>query len=120
MALIAKRVEDKGLNLELTEAARAWLAETGFDAQYGARPLRRLIQREIEAPLSRALIAGGYDVGDTIVVDKGEDGKSLAFERREAEPIPLEQLMGEASSAPRATSDEDLAEAGDGSMAEAG
>ncbi len=120
VALIAKRVEDKGLRLELTDAARAWLSETGFDAQYGARPLRRLIQREIEAPLSRALIAGGYEVGDTIVVDKGEDGKSLAFERREAEPIPLEQLMGEASSAPRAASGEDLAEAGDGGRTEAG
>ena len=91
---IAKRIEEQGLHFELSSAARGWLAEKGYDPAFGARPLRRVIQREIEAPLSKRIIAGDFEVGDTIVIDVAPDGVGLAFERREAEPIPFEQVLG--------------------------
>jgi ATP-dependent Clp protease ATP-binding subunit ClpC len=100
---VGKRLTERSMHLELSDAARDWLAEKGFDPQYGARPLRRLIQREIEAPLSRQLIAAEYEVGDTVVVTLNEAGDGLAFERRAAEPIPFEQAFnGEAASAAEA------------------
>jgi ATP-dependent Clp protease ATP-binding subunit ClpC len=90
---IAARLEEHGLRLELDGRARAWLAEHGQDAQYGARPLRRLIQRHIEAPLSRRIISGEFEVGDTIWVTVTEAGDGLAFEVRPAAPIPFEQVI---------------------------
>ncbi len=88
------RIEEQSLALELSDAARSWLADKGYDPTFGARPLRRVIQRQIEAPLSKRIIAGDFEVGDTILVDVSEDGESLAFDRREAEPIPFEQVLG--------------------------
>jgi ATP-dependent Clp protease ATP-binding subunit ClpC len=90
---IGSRLTERSMHLELSEPARDWLAEKGFDASYGARPLRRLIQRQIEAPLSRQLIAGEYEVGDTVLVTLNEAGDGLTFERRAAEPIPFEQAF---------------------------
>ncbi len=97
VAKIASRVAEQGFELELTEEAVAWLAERGYDANYGARPLRRLVQRQIEAPLSKRLIAGDFEVGDTLIVTVDPAGEGLTFERREAEPIPIEQVIGETS-----------------------
>ncbi len=94
---IGSRVSDQGMTLELTDEARKWLTEKGFDPQFGARPLRRLIQRQIEAPLSKRMIAGEFEVGDVIVVTVDEGGEDLSFERRESDPIPLEQVIGEPS-----------------------
>ena len=53
----------------MTDAARAWLAHTGYDPAYGARPLKRLIQRAIGDPLALALLEGRYAEGDTVTVD---------------------------------------------------
>jgi ATP-dependent Clp protease ATP-binding subunit ClpC len=102
---IARRLGERSMQLELTDEARTWLAEKGFDNQYGARPLRRLIQRQIEAPLSRALIGAEFEVGDTVLVHVNEAGDGLAFDRRPAEPIPFEHAFTgetptEASQAP--------------------
>jgi ATP-dependent Clp protease ATP-binding subunit ClpB len=69
VALLAKRLADRRLVLEVTPAARDWLALTGFDPAYGARPLRRLVQREIGDRLARALLAGEIVDGDTVLVD---------------------------------------------------
>jgi ATP-dependent Clp protease ATP-binding subunit ClpC len=96
-AKIARRIEAQGTYLELSDEAVDWIAQRGYDTEYGARPLRRLIQRQIEAPLSKRLIAGDYEIGDTVVVVVADDGESLAFERREATPIPIEQVIGETS-----------------------
>ncbi|MEO8082370.1 MAG: AAA family ATPase [Ardenticatenales bacterium] len=90
---VAARVAEKGLHLTLSDDARSWLAKEGYEPAFGARPLQRLIQRQIEAPLSKQFIGGEFEFGDTVLVFVNEDGKSLGFERREAEPIPLEQVL---------------------------
>lgn len=77
----AKRLEDRRITLDVTEAAREWLALEGFDPAYGARPLRRLVQREIGDRLARLLLSGEVSDGDTVVVDRA-DGEGLALERR--------------------------------------
>ena len=61
----------------MTEAAREWLALTGYDPAYGARPLRRLVQKEIGDRLARAMLAGEVRDGDTVVVDREDDLDSL-------------------------------------------
>ncbi|HEX4699714.1 MAG TPA: ATP-dependent chaperone ClpB [Actinomycetes bacterium] len=67
--LLRRRLADRRLGLDVTPAARDWLASTGFDPVYGARPLRRLVQSSIGDPLARALLAGEIRDGDTVVVD---------------------------------------------------
>ena len=64
------------------EAAKAWLAREGYDRNFGARPLRRTVQRFVENPISKELLAGRYEPGDTVVVDAGEEG--LTFRREPA------------------------------------
>jgi ATP-dependent Clp protease ATP-binding subunit ClpB len=73
------RLAERGLGLDLTEAARAWIAKTGYDPDFGARPLKRLLQREIADPIALELLKGTYQAGDTIVVDAAPDG-GLTFE----------------------------------------
>jgi ATP-dependent Clp protease ATP-binding subunit ClpB len=72
--LLRKRLADRRLGLEVTLPAREWLARTGFDPVYGARPLRRLVQSSIGDPLARALLAGEIRDGDTVLVDLDEGG----------------------------------------------
>ena len=74
VAALAKRLKDRRLTLEVSPAAREWLALEGYDPAYGARPLRRLVQREIGDQLARQILAGQIHDGDTVVVDRGEDG----------------------------------------------
>ena len=74
LATFYKRVEENGLKLEITEAAKNLVADHGFDIQYGARPLKRAIQSEIEDPLSEMLLREEAKTGDTIVID-AKDGK---------------------------------------------
>jgi ATP-dependent Clp protease ATP-binding subunit ClpB len=71
------RLATRRLGLEVTEAALAQLAEKGYDPAFGARPLKRLLQREITDPLSMALLEGRFAEGDTVRVDAGEDGVVL-------------------------------------------
>ena len=80
MGEIASRLAEQGLEVELADAARKWLAREGFDPQFGARPLRRALQRHIESPLSVKLLRGDFQKGDRVVVDAGEEG--LIFEQR--------------------------------------
>ena len=68
------RLAERRLSLEVTPAAEAWLARTGFDPDFGARPLRRLIQRQVEDPLALALLEGRYPEGSTVTVDE-KDGE---------------------------------------------
>ncbi|CAM3648372.1 ATP-dependent chaperone ClpB [Nocardioides zeicaulis] len=77
LALLEKRLAVRRITISVTDAARAWLAETGFDPAYGARPLRRLIQSAIGDPLARMLIAGQVTDGGAVTVDAGEDGLTL-------------------------------------------
>ena len=72
------RLSARRISLSVTPEARAWLAETGYDPAYGARPLRRLIQTAIGDPLARLLISGEVTDGGSVTVDRGEDGLVLA------------------------------------------
>jgi ATP-dependent Clp protease ATP-binding subunit ClpB len=75
---LAQRLVGRRLTLDVTPAAREWLAVTGFDPVYGARPLRRLIQSAIGDKLAKALIAGEIADGDTVVVDLDETADALS------------------------------------------
>jgi len=74
---VSARLTERRLTLGVTPSARMWLAERGYDPIYGARPLRRLMQREIDDRLATSLIAGTIVDGDTVVVDVAADGDSL-------------------------------------------
>jgi ATP-dependent Clp protease ATP-binding subunit ClpB len=74
---LGERLSGRRLTLTVTPAAREWLAVTGFDPVYGARPLRRLIQSSIGDKLARELIAGEVSDGDTVVVDLDEPADAL-------------------------------------------
>jgi ATP-dependent Clp protease ATP-binding subunit ClpB len=77
VATLARRLSDRRLTLTVTPAAREWLALSGFDPVYGARPLRRLIQSAIGDSLARALLAGEVTDGDHVVVDLDETADTL-------------------------------------------
>ncbi|MEE8045548.1 MAG: AAA family ATPase [Dehalococcoidia bacterium] len=72
MGEVVERVADLKVSLTLTGGARSWLAKTGFDRMYGARPLKRAIQRFVESPLSKKLLAGDFPEGSAIVVDESD------------------------------------------------
>ena len=85
---VGERLEEHGVTIELTGAAKDWLADEGYDSQYGARPLRRAIQRHIENPLSKLILAQEFSEGSHIIADAGDDG--LMFNKTES---PLEALL---------------------------
>ncbi|MBO1771107.1 AAA family ATPase [Agrococcus sp. TF02-5] len=74
---LGRRLRERRLTVEVTDAARQWLGERGYDPVYGARPLRRLMQREIDDRLARALLAGEVRDGDQVVVDVAPGGSGL-------------------------------------------
>ncbi|MBL7124999.1 MAG: AAA family ATPase [Dehalococcoidales bacterium] len=74
------RLADRKLNIKLSDKAKSWLAKEGYDPVYGARPLRRAIERYVENPLSTKLLCGEFSEGDTVMVDLGDDG--LTFTTR--------------------------------------
>ena len=82
VAELRKRLGERKLELELTPEAKEWLAREGFDPNYGARPLRRTIQRWVENPLAKRLLSGEFKDGDAVLIDVGPEG--LTFSRREA------------------------------------
>jgi len=85
---LGRRLTDRRLSLAVTPDARAWLAERGYDPIYGARPLRRLMQRQIDDQLAMALLGGSIADGDTVLVDVAPDGESLSV---------VQQVVGEPS-----------------------
>ena len=76
---LQRRLKDRRLTLAVTPDARAWLAERGYDPAFGARPLRRLIQSEIQDRLAMAILSGGVHDGDLVRVDVAADGSSLVL-----------------------------------------
>jgi len=71
---VSRLLAEKGHHLEVTEAAREYLAEIGYDPDFGARPLKRTIQRELQDPLALKILSGEFHEGETIKVDRGEYG----------------------------------------------
>ena len=85
---VRKQVTQKGMELEVTDAGTELLAREGFDPQYGARPLRRAVQRLVEDPLAEEILLGKFIANDTIVVDVDIDG-DLVF--RKGAPLGLDE-----------------------------
>jgi ATP-dependent Clp protease ATP-binding subunit ClpC len=79
IALLKKRLADRHLDIELTDAAKNVLAKDGYDPVYGARPLKRAIQREIQDKLAMELLEGKFKEGDRITVDANDKGE-IVFE----------------------------------------
>ena len=78
---LRKRLATRGLKLVLSDAAKKLIADEGFDPQYGARPLKRVIQHKIENPLASRILAGDYKEGDTIQVDVDTQKREFAFKK---------------------------------------
>ncbi len=79
MKEIQERMGDNGLTIELTLAARQWLAEAGYDSAFGARPLRRALQKFLESPLSMSLLSGEFHRDAHIIADVNEAKDGLIF-----------------------------------------
>jgi len=90
MKEIETRLAEHGLSVRLTEAARGWLAREGFDPQFGARPLRRALQKYVESPLSVQMLKGDFKSGDAVLVDWVE-GVGIEFRKDEVAPVAAEQ-----------------------------
>lgn len=80
---MAARLKDHKFTVELTKEAKLFLVETGYDPSYGARPLKRAIQRYIEDPLALEILEGHFQEGDHILIDKSE-GNRLSFTEKPA------------------------------------
>ena len=95
LASLRNRLEERHIVLNLSDAARTLLVRSGYDPTYGARPLKRAIQREIETPLAKRIVGGEIRDGQTIWIDRDPAGPGLTF-RPEAqhsattEPIPAQ------------------------------
>ena len=107
LAEVDSRVREKHVELDVTEPAREWLGEKGYDPIFGARPLRRVIQERLEDSLSEALLRGDFDPGDTMRVDltteineNGAEEQMLRYERipKVVEPTPVETVVVEQDS----------------------
>ena len=82
LAEVQRRLDERGIRIEMSDSAREWLSQEGFDPVYGARPLRRAVQRYVENPLSTKILAGEFGNGDVIRVDASSG--ALTFARVEA------------------------------------
>jgi ATP-dependent Clp protease ATP-binding subunit ClpB len=88
LELLRRRLAERSITLEITDAAKSYLAQQGYDPAYGARPLKRLIQKEIQDQVALALLKGDFRDGDTIRVDERNLG--LVFERATRDATSLD------------------------------
>ncbi|MDA1228658.1 MAG: ATP-dependent Clp protease ATP-binding subunit [Chloroflexi bacterium] len=86
---VSSNLIEKGMDLEVTEAAQAWIAEKGYDPQFGARPLRRVIQDYLEDKLSDAILGGTLNPSDTAVVEVEDDNEGLKVHAKAKEALPV-------------------------------
>jgi ATP-dependent Clp protease ATP-binding subunit ClpB len=77
VARLRKLLEDRKISLELTDAARAWLGRVGYDPVYGARPLKRAVQKYLQDPLADKILAGEIGDGSLVRVDEGDGQLTL-------------------------------------------
>ena len=92
MEEIRERLAEHDLNVQVSPEARDWLADVGYDPDFGARPLRRALQKYVESPLSVSLLAGQFTAGDTILVEIDETEKNLTFQTIKTE-VPAETIQ---------------------------
>ena len=84
MQEVQGRLNEYNITVQLTDAARNWLAKQGYDPAFGARPLRRAIQKNVESPLSVELLSGKFKDGATVMVDVDEENNKVVFQTSEA------------------------------------
>ncbi len=89
MKEVQDRLAEKGIHVELTEDARQWLATQGYDTAFGARPLNRALQKFVESPLSKELLAGKFKPGTTVQVDVDEKREGTVF--KQGKPVKIEK-----------------------------
>ena len=83
---VRDRLSEHNVSISMTDAAKNWLSEKGYDPVYGARPLRRTIQRYVSTPLSSKILAGDFSCGDTILVDESDDALKFIKDNSGTEP----------------------------------
>jgi len=81
--LLTRRLAEQQYRIKLSESARAFLIEVGYDPSFGARPLKRAIQRHVQDALAMKLLEGAFSEGDTILVDREGDRPALTFRKEE-------------------------------------
>jgi ATP-dependent Clp protease ATP-binding subunit ClpB len=79
---LQKRLEERHINLEITDKAREFLAHDGYDPAYGARPLKRALQRRVQDPLALMLLEGKFGEGETVLVDIAKEGERLVLRKK--------------------------------------
>ena len=84
MQEVQDRLNEYNITVQLTDAARNWLAKQGYDPAFGARPLRRAIQKNVESPLSVELLSGKFKDGATVMLDVDEENTKIVFQTSEA------------------------------------
>lgn len=90
MQEVSQRLEERGLQVALSETAANWLADVGYEPAFGARPLRRALQKYVESPLSIKLLAGEFKEGDLILVD--EENDQLVFHRQQEKQMQVDEV----------------------------
>lgn len=105
MVKMLKRIGEIGYQVSLSDAAKAFLADKGFDADFGARPLQRALQKYLEEPLAEQVLQGNLKEGDCLLVDCAEGAEELSFTPQKAETLalPAEEKAIDAPKKPRAT-----------------
>jgi ATP-dependent Clp protease ATP-binding subunit ClpC len=93
---VVARLEEKGIHISLDDSAKELLIEEGYDPAYGARPMRRAVERHLEDPLAEHLLRGDIQQGDTVKVTYLEDEKRLKFTAEESDPEEKEPVTEEA------------------------
>lgn len=105
MKEIEQRLDEYGLSVELMPAACTWLAKQGYDPAFGARPLKRALQKHVESPLSVKMLRGDFNDGDKVLINASEeDGLEFTLEAapnpdKEPEPAPADEIVDAASTA---------------------
>jgi len=98
MMEVQERLMEHDLRVELTPAARNWLADVGYDPSFGARPLRRALQKHVESPLSVSLLSGEFSSSDKVLVDVDVEKNVLVFRRADESVSSPEVQAVEAAS----------------------
>jgi ATP-dependent Clp protease ATP-binding subunit ClpC len=91
---VAERLIEHAITLDVTDEARTWLADHGYDPEYGARPLRRLIQNEVEDRLSDGILSGQFPLASVVRISVGEDGQLVMLRAEEDQIEPSGETSG--------------------------
>lgn len=89
---LAKRLSEKGITISLDDSAKDYIIEKGYDTNYGARPMRRAVERHLEDPLAESLLRSEIKDGDTVIIKHEKDAKELKFDLQKGKTIDVEEV----------------------------